>query len=231
MATEYRTSAVSCPRCKTRGQVHVVDSLDLSVASDITRKLARSGKLFIFECPECGKREPVSYPMSCIDDDGKAFITVLDLDDRVESYRNTCRIYKELEHDTGYDDEERYTFRIVDTCQELSEKLRIFSDYLDDRVVEILKVFVCEDIAGSAEKIYDVRCVYQTLRSGKMVFFAAYDGEQYDVEVPMGNYLPIEERLEYLRGDKLEKAYIINQQWADRALGLITEKEGGIEYY
>lgn len=220
MATEFRQSKMKCPRCGKSSPIPVFDSMDLSESSESTRKMALSGKLFAFQCPSCGKKEALSYPMNCIDDATSSIITVLDPKDKKENYKQVYKVYK------GMDTSEGNKLRVVDTCQELSEKLRMFEDGLDDRVVEVLKLFICEDIAGDKEEIHKVRCVYKNIKNAQLMFSASYAGERYDIELPSESYFSVEETLADFSDTSLMEAYMVNQRWADRVAGeLIGEEE------
>lgn len=217
MPTEYRTSKIKCPRCDKVSSAPVFDSIDLTEASDFTRKMALSGKLFRFECQSCGKKKDLSYPVTAVDDDMGAIVTVLNSKDKQGDYKRIVDVYRSLEQA----DDERY--RIVDTCQELSEKMRIFNDGLDDRVIEILKVLISEDIVEQRQELPKVRCIYKRLADGSMSFTATYNGDRYEVELPTSSYLPVEEALSELDDRSLLQAYMINWQWADKAVGAMME--------
>lgn len=219
MATEFRQSKLKCPKCGKSAPIPIFDSMDLSESSESTRKMALTGKLFVFQCPSCGKKEPLSYPMSCIDENTQSMITVLDKKDKKEDYKRIYKVYKSMEPEDGD------KFRVVDTCQELSEKLRMFEDGLDDRVVEVLKLFICEDIAGSTEELQKVRCIYKSIKNAQLIFSASYANDKYDIELPATSYFTVEETLSGLSGDSLMEAYMINQQWADRVAGVLINSE------
>lgn len=220
MATEFRQSKLRCPKCGKTSLVPVFDSIDLSESSETTRRMALSGKLFAFQCPSCGKKEPLSYPMSLIDDGTSSMITVLDKSNKKESYKEIYSVYKDMD---AQDDDK---FRVVDTCQELSEKLRTFEDGLDDRIVEVLKLFICEDIAGNKEELHRVRCIYKGIKDAQLIFSARYAGEKYDIELPAESYFSVEETLSDFSDTSLMNAYMVNQQWADRVVGeLIAEED------
>lgn len=218
MPTAFRKTNMLCSRCNEASPVPVFDSIDLAEASDITRTMALSGKLFLFQCPLCGKKEPISYPMNVFDDDMSCFITVLDADHKTADYRRICRVYQDIDINP---DTDRY--RIVDTCQELSEKLRIFNDGLDDRIVEIIKIFVCEEVSGDISKIHQVKCIYRKMENGKISFAAKHMSEQADIELSMKNYMVIEQNFAALDDEDFKSAYIINQQWADKVVALMSE--------
>lgn len=218
MPTEYQTSKIKCPKCGRVSSAPVFDTLDLTEASDFTRKMALSGKLFRFECPYCGKKRDLNYPITATDDNMGAIITVLNKNDKRGDYKRILDVYRSLEQ------EEDEKYRIVDTCQELSEKMRIFNDGLDDRVIEILKMLISEDIVEKKSELPNVRCVYKRLTNGTMTFTAVYNKDKYEIELPTSSYLPIEEALYELEDKTLLRAYMINWQWADKVVGAMMEE-------
>lgn len=214
---KFKTLAITCPSCHQKGKLPVFDVIDLGESSEATRAAVLSGRIFIFECPHCHRREPVSYPLTCFDDETNSIIVVLDEDNRVEHYRNAFNTFEELlEHENG-------TYRIVDTCQEMSEKLRILSDKLDDRVVELMKMTVREIVLDDDMKNYaQVKCIYKNLEDGKINLIVRYDGEKGDIDIPTSEYANIEKTLNELPSIELKDNYVINFTWADKMIAEIT---------
>lgn len=219
MATEFRNLSIVCPVCHKRGNFPVFEMLDLVESSESTRSMVRSGKAFLFTCQSCGHKEPVTYPLSCFDDQHDAVITVLDTDNKVTDYKRIYKMY--VSH--GGDPSEKY--RICDSCQEMSEKLRIYDDNLDDRIIELIKMLIRSEIAEEVEDFDAIKCTYKCLSHGKMFFSVRFYGEKEDVELPTSIYADVENTFNRLDDDAgLKNSFMINYTWADKMAALFVDQ-------
>ena len=219
MSTEYQTLPMICPKCHSENTVPIFEFLDLSESSKRTRNMVLSSKIFRFECEECGRKELISYPMNCFDEETGSVITVLDADNKEEDYRRTYEVYQSL----SFGDSN--TYRIVDSCQELSEKLRMFNDRLDDRIVELIKFSAVDHFIDNPQDILKVKCIYKELKEGKLFFMASYKGEKFEFVTPTKTYATVEQSFQRVRDSKLRDGYMINNRWADRVIQYLTVVE------
>lgn len=219
MPTEFKQLTVSCPACGSEGILPIFEMLDLDESSESTRAMVLANKVFTFTCPECEHREPVSYPMMCFDLEATgAIIAVLDEDDKAESYKRIYTTYESIDRDQDS------RLRICDTTQEVSEKIRIFEDNMDDRIVELMKMVVRSLIADDVESYSEVKCTYKLTSNGKVIFSTRFDGEQFDVDLPTSVYADIERTFTRLPGERtLKDAYMINYTWADKMVAAMSE--------
>jgi len=95
-------------------------SIDVKSEPELKEKLL-SGELFAKECPVCGEKNLVKYPMMYHDSDSSLLIVLSDASVSVEALP------------------EGYTGRRVRSVGELVEKIKIFDADLDDVVVEMTK--------------------------------------------------------------------------------------------
>lgn len=218
MPTEYNPLSIACPSCNTTGVIPIFDMLDLAESSDSTRALVVSGKVFSFTCQKCGYKEPVSYPMTCFDDEATgAVITVLDEDNKAEDYKKTYREYEMTSRAPGS------KYRICDTTQELAEKLRIFEDNMDDRIIELMKMALRAIIAEEVQDYAQIKCTYKRTEGGKVLFSVRAYGERNDAELPASIYADIEASFRRFHDTTgLKSAYMINYTWADKMMAAMA---------
>lgn len=95
-------------------------SIDVKAAPELKEKVL-SGELFTMECPVCGEKNLVKYPLMYHDPDAGLLIVLSDASVSVEALP------------------EGYTGRRVRSVGDLIEKIKIFDAALDDVVVEMTK--------------------------------------------------------------------------------------------
>jgi hypothetical protein len=162
MNTTKRT--ISC-FCENTFEAEIPDSVDLAAEPGVVAQVL-SGDFMSVACPLCGKRLTLEFP--CLFSGAEAdrdiyFVPELD---RVSYLRG------KLSYDIGK------PWRVVIGFAELAEKLRIVSEALDDRVIEIMKYYLLtRSSAGSAdaeaepgERDREVTILYSGEENGKLVF-------------------------------------------------------------
>lgn len=116
----------SCPYCGREFEVETYQSINAE--EEDLRDRCVSGDLFRVSCPHCKKEYMIQYPFVYLDRKHKF---VLWISDR-EVPASVRSISDPL-------DLQGYRFRRVPALKELPEKIQIFEDELDDRLVELAK--------------------------------------------------------------------------------------------
>ncbi len=91
-----------------------------------------SGEFFLKECPHCGKRQLVEYPMIYVDRREKLLICLSDTSLKA-------------------DDMAGFTGRLVSDAGSLIEKVKIFDSGLDDIAVEMCKFITLQEMGRQVE--------------------------------------------------------------------------------
>ena len=133
-----------CKRCGGRGQYEPVPAVNCSTSPELKEKLL-SGELFIRECPHCGARNLVSFPLLYHDPQEHLMIWLSDGQAATEQ-----RMREAVEAE----DFAPYTGRIVDTPGQLIEKIKIFDAGLDDRALEIAKFVTRQELAKDVDLLF-----------------------------------------------------------------------------
>lgn len=131
---------ITCGGCGRRQAFTMWDSLNVSLNRDLKAELLR-GELTRFVCAGCGWSGDVFYPMLYHDMEQKVMIHLCAPQGEPESLGSG-----------GLPQMERflegYRFRLVNTRNELREKILIFDAGLDDGLLECLKCFMRAQMAG-----------------------------------------------------------------------------------
>ena len=133
---------VTCPNCNKEYPFIIWRSINTALNPEMKSKV-KDRSAFLFECPSCGEKNYVDY--------GTLYHQ---MEDRIMiHYANTDENAKEIEKMINDEDpfgadmiqsfrNENYLIRIVRSQNELREKIDIFDAGLDDRIVEIIKLFL-----------------------------------------------------------------------------------------
>ncbi len=138
--TKYHDVDITCPYCGRTGPFRIYDSINTVLDPELKEALF-DFSLFTFTCPVCQKKAPVLYPLLYHQMEDRLMIYLIDRDKADEAKE----IFSQLPFTIGkYAPGKEYTCRIVTDPDSLLEKIRIHDARLDDRIIEILKLFVRE---------------------------------------------------------------------------------------
>lgn len=124
-----------CTECGEVNTIEVDDTLNLTSNQELLKTVLDNSK-FQFKCSKCGKEHNVIYDVLLQDDNEKFYIKI-----------NTTN---ELISLVGKDD---YKIRIVKDLNQANEKLRCFYFRLDDRLVEIIKFLMKDDLEKNNDNL------------------------------------------------------------------------------
>lgn len=131
-----------CPKCEKEYEIITWDSINATLDPELKERLYHN-EIFKYECPHCHQQYSVFYP--CLYHNVEKKFMVWLLDEKTEKDLDTnTKIIEELKG--------KYKLRKVKTILDFLEKVRIFEEDCDDRLVEIAKM-VCENQAIEAKKV------------------------------------------------------------------------------
>ena len=134
-------TTITCPYCKAEGDFEMWKSVNIQLNPELKEKILNM-EIFTYKCPKCGKEASVAYPLLYHDMSKQIMIYLVNNDE--ESIENTAKILSgegmESFEDFG-DFSKEYTSRIVTSPLDLREKISIFDAGLDDRIIELAKLF------------------------------------------------------------------------------------------
>lgn len=155
---------------------------DTDLKADILKR-----KLNIFECDICGAQALYPEPLLYTDDEKKLMITFAPCADKAsrdkmyEQIRKTSKTSGELDRLDGYN------LRFVTDYNDLMEKILIFDNDLNDKVLEFIKLMILSQEPDKASKR---RVMFGKKENSEIEFLVQdmSDGMMYTSRVPMVTY-------------------------------------------
>lgn len=205
-----------CQSCKSEGVFKVRTVINIAAEPE-TRSAIENGSLFVYKCPNCGSLTHVNYDL-LYHDENKKFMIFCNYPD------DLAQITYDKITDTGENSpfrqlkENGYRMRIVRSQDELREKIMIFDNNLDDRVVEVFKVFskMKENIGHLTEK--GLKMLYFRMENKDLIQIIENGALGGCIEMPRDHYVLLQKRF----GDKIENEKnndpIIDETWARKTL-------------
>jgi hypothetical protein len=168
--SSHHETTLPCPGCGSEQPFTVWDSVNVTIDPELKSRLL-NGELTTFECPQCGRQAPVSH--DCLYHDMAAALMIW--------------VKGSQEHDSPAEPSlpglppltDSHTLRVVDSLNELIEKVRIADDGYTDHLIELLKLNIClgEEIDLSSPFYYDETEAADVEGEGSVMFVAEVDGE------------------------------------------------------
>ena len=128
---------ITCPKCGKKHSFQVWDSINTLEFPEMKEKV-RNDEAFRYRCPDCGATALLNYNFLYHQQEDKILIFV---DADGSSYGDMEKILKK--RGNAFDG---YRKRIVLSYNDFKEKLLIFDAGLDDRIVEIIKSSIWDNV-------------------------------------------------------------------------------------
>lgn len=147
MGAENHVS-VYCPICKHKHQVPAIRVVDVSADEEVKKKFV-SGSLFQFDCSDCGNQMKLGYSFMYQDSAIREFIYL----SREQPTQSGCTMDQIAKNAMSLAEGKREDalLRIVFSEKDLHEKIRIFENGLDDRIVEFCKGITLSQFPATEE--------------------------------------------------------------------------------
>lgn len=137
MRSERRT--LTCASCGKTFSARVILQVDRSRPEDRDANLA-DGSLFTFCCPHCGEEMRMNHYLLWVDDGGTVALCNITCDEEKRAMEESLSAL------SAFGKQSNLRRRFVRSPAHLCEKAEIFSAGLDDRVVEIVKLYLAEEV-------------------------------------------------------------------------------------
>lgn len=225
----------NCPKCGNRIEhSYSTESYEVSFFNRHIKKeiLKKKEDYFVATCSRCRTEVVIAYPFRVVDPKRKYDIFLLP-----NGYPNEKAILNTIRSN---DIESGYQTRLVSNGAELAEKIQIFDAGMDDRTVEMCKIFVWGDLCEQDPKYrdYDLKsCDYLqnpkdwSAYSGAHLLCYGYDvNGKRDAEIAVleeSYYQNIAQHLELDFGaHPLGPFEEINRNWAYRIINYRKKRLG-----
>ncbi|MDE6626640.1 MAG: CpXC domain-containing protein [Lachnospiraceae bacterium] len=137
--SEFNTQKTMCPECGRTIEFDAWESIEIPYDGEQKEKVM-DNTFFRVSCSHCRISFPIAYPCKYNDLEQRYLIWIAPKLDEKEQAAIAAHNHK-LKNDAALRlAQNAYTFRIVRNSNELREKIRIFDEGLDDRILETLKL-------------------------------------------------------------------------------------------
>ena len=175
--SKIQQRSVTCGSCGKAFETSVFESINTDYAVDVPEQIV-NGNLFRKKCPRCGAITNLEYDVLYHDLKHSAMIWVLqdklpDYSEKVKEVRKTISPYKET--------------RIVNSVAQLREKICCLENGLDDRIIELCKVFVLGNLYAQRPDFRFKQAIFRR-SSGKNIITLVGDGDELSCELPQEAY-------------------------------------------
>ena len=206
-----RKEKFTCPDCGAEVIATVWQSLNGDLDPKAKDELIE-GRLFRAECPKCHKHHNLIYPILYHDMAHKVMVE-FDLDhDADKSIAEFKKAQEAVDNSLQSMMREEYRHRFVKTQNDLREKAIIFDADLDDRVVEIMKLFVMKKIKADSPDAKVKELHFYASDNGHG-FVAICEDNSFTLDSAPDFYSFIKEKY----GEKLrevgDKDYLVDHDW------------------
>ena len=116
-------------------------------------------------------------------------------------------------NESGYDFNEEYTKRVVSDINQLREKLMILDEGLDDRILEIMKVFAIAELQKNFPDLSVMEIYFNKEEDGSHSFAVKFDNNEWGrTDVDKNSYDQVAESFKVPLA--VNDEYLIDTEWA-----------------
>ena len=125
---------LACPQCGHKHMLRKYKRINVTEKAGLKEDILKN-RLFVFRCEKCNYLAPLTY--ECHYTDSKRKLNIYMAPEVTEETEQTLRDLNEKVEGTK---------RLVDNINDLKEKIMIRENHMDDRVVELVKIMVINQI-------------------------------------------------------------------------------------
>lgn len=176
--SRHHVEKIICPNCKTESDFLLWDSINTCLDPEMKEKV-RNGEVFKWKCPTCGNEAMVEYATLYHQMEDRVMIYYVPGEgDKTETIelmkgRRKNKDGEYVEMDMKFD--EGYIKRVVDTKNQFREKLSILDAGLDDRIIELMKIFMLAQLEDKNKELGIEEVLFDKLEDGTKTFAVRLD--------------------------------------------------------
>lgn len=200
----YHENQVSftCPGCHRTGRAMVHDIISNDEQPELKGKILE-GSFFEYVCPECGTVTPILYPCLYQDRERKYMIHLVDDDQKDNVFEDT--------------EDSDSVCRTVRDPNQLAEKIAILDDNLDDRAIEIAKLYRKIRLEERNPGMKVEALYYQPSEGGARFVVLSDHGFEGTIRFDREAYEAILQEILPVIDEELMMETEINEEWAGKA--------------
>lgn len=210
-----KRTAISCPKCGKGFEAIVFQSINTDYAPNVAESII-SGELFEAKCPACGFITHLEYDVLYHDMEHAAMVWVVN--PKQDSYETRCNEMR-LAPIPPYK-----TTRHVPNMNGLREKTACLEAGRDDRIIEIIKIFV-ESQTLAENPDFQLDTSFYTYSNGKeIVSVYDTDGNEFSCIITDQMYHTVATQFKNLISTQEVGRFIeINHEWALRQIRVYSQ--------
>ena len=170
---------LNCPNCDMDIGFKPIEFVDVSTDPDYKEKIM-NGQFFMVKCGECGAEIMVEYPVMYMDPEKKLNVYMApDHDGELLEQLNSLDVPET-------DEDKDAIFRLVNSPTELLEKILLADGGRDDRIMELYKAIIVENIRGEFPQVVPQDLLYYIDGDEEYLIvwdFDNEDGEQLTINI------------------------------------------------
>lgn len=210
--SQFRIEPMACPGCNKQEHIRLWE--EINATEDITaRNKLLNGELFLYRCKKCGYTAAVAY--NCIYKDSKNnFMVYLAADgdeksmkdamDKVEANAKALAI-PGMEYNVRR--------RIVRTGNSMQEKIIIFEAGLDDRIIEVMKLFYMSAVVENNPGLEIGDCLFCVVNDEWKLELFTLDGKAFSIAMQKDLYKQfVDEYKEKI--EEIGETYFVDNSYA-----------------
>lgn len=198
---------ITCPKCGMKQEFTLFPTIN--AANQDMREKFLDGSLMTLTCSNCGFSGIVEYPLVYYDISEK-FSLYFNPDSLVQTADITHMIPSHMEKE--------FKLRRVYTQDDLREKIYIFRDKLDDRIIELVKDAILHEMEVKKEKIVPEALFYAEDRfgcEGRSLIFVPRKNKEYlePIKIPFTTYENIKKMMSRIWNRETKGYTLVDRSW------------------
>ncbi|MBQ3125322.1 MAG: CpXC domain-containing protein [Clostridia bacterium] len=178
--------SVKCPKCSQMSDITVWSSITVKDSPDLKSDLL-SGKINMFKCPSCENMALMPHPMLYHDEEKRLMISFSPTNDPVLKEQMFQNVKESSSKSGELEKLEGYNLRFITEYNELLEKVLIFDNELNDKVIEVIKLMI---LSQDVEKSEQRNCRFGKICDDGLEFMIHdfIENQVYTSTVPKSSY-------------------------------------------
>ena len=200
---------IKCSKCNAESEMLVWETMDTSTDPQLKAQI-RNGDCFGWHCPHCDNKSLIFYP-TIYHQVNEHYIICYVLGNPSSAVEYMKNINEN--NQSGYDFNDNYTKRVVSDINQLREKLLILDEGLDDRIIEIMKVFAMAEIQKSFSDLTVAEIYFNKEQDGTYNLAVKFDNGQWgSTDFAMDSYDQVVKT--FKTSLAVDDEVIIDTEWA-----------------
>lgn len=217
--SKSRSITITCPECQKESEFVMWESINTMLDPEM-KSAVRDRSAFLFTCPVCGAKSYVDYGFLYHQMEDQIMIHYAASDKDAEDIYDlvTGKTMPDMMKEMV---DSNYLIRIVRSQNQLREKLAIFDSGLDDRIIEIFKIFLLAKYQEDHPEGHETIELLYFADDGKHLIQILADNRPAGVsEIPLEFYERLKSDYNSKLPDIRKDEPFIDRQWAIETLKL-----------